>query len=321
MEIIRITCEHIKKRLDVFLVEYLKNVYTRAKISSYIDNGNVFINNKPQKSSYKLKSDDIVSFDIDKLNAFFNDEKPLIPYEFKLDIRYEDDDVIVINKPKNMLTHPTAYEKDNTLCNALLYHCKTLSDIGGNLRPGIVHRLDKNTSGLIVVAKNNDAHNSLALQIKEKTAKRKYLALALGEFEKKEDIIDKPLLHYIKNNVKMVVSDSNEGLNAITLYKVLHQFKGCALVELELKTGRTHQIRAHLSSIGHPVFGDDLYNSKQFQKQEFNNLKTTGQLLQSYYLSFNHPKTGEKMEFQLEEKDFSEDFIKVLNFLRRNNEY
>ncbi len=321
METIKITKENIKKRLDVFLVEYLKNDFTRAKISTYIDDNNVFVNGKPQKSSYKLKSDDIISYDIDGLNDFFNEDKPLLPFEFKLDIRYEDDDVIVINKPKNMLTHPTSYERENTLCNALLYHCKTLSDIGGNTRPGIVHRLDKNTSGLIVAAKNNNAHEKLAYQIKEKIAKRKYLALALGEFKNKEGIIDKPLLHYIKNDVKMVVSENNEGLKAVTLYKVLHQFKGCALVELELKTGRTHQIRAHLSSIGHPVFGDELYNSKQYQKQEFNNLKTTGQLLQSYYLSFNHPSTGKQLEFQLEEKDFSEDFVKVLNFLRRNNEY
>lgn len=317
---IKINEENIKKRLDTFMAEYLESKYTRAKIGLFIDDGNVFVNDKIQKTSYKLKLGDIVTFDINLLEDFFK-IKPLKPYKFELDIRYEDDDVIVINKPKEMLTHPTAYDRENTLCNALLYHCKTLSDIGGKDRLGIVHRLDKNTSGLIIAAKNNNAHKILAEQIKEKTAKRKYLALALGEFIEKEGIINKPLVHYIKNNVKMEIAPDNEGLEAITLYKVLSQFKGCALVELELKTGRTHQIRAHLSLIKHPVFGDELYGSKQFQRKEFNNIKTTGQLLQSYYLSFYHPVTNEKMEFQLEEKDFSEDFIKVLNFLRRENEH
>lgn len=310
----------IKQRIDNFLVKYFENKYPRNKITNFIEKQGILVNNNFQKTSYKLKFNDIIDFDLDKFENFINPSLELVPYDFKLDIVYEDDDVIVINKPKNMLTHPTKFDKEHTLTNALINHCKTnLSNIAGLDRLGIVHRLDKNTAGLIVCAKNNSAHENLALQIKEKTAKRKYLAIALGEFEKKEGAIDKPLLHYLKDNVKMVIGENDEGLSALTYYKVLEEFKGASLVELELKTGRTHQIRAHLSSINHPVFGDSLYGAKSFMRNEFYNLKTQQQLLQSYYLSFIHPNNNKKMEFQLKENEFSEDFIKVLNFLRRTN--
>lgn len=310
----------IKQRIDNFLVKYFENKYPRNKITNFIEKQGILINNNFQKTSYKLKFNDIIDFDLDKFENFINPSLELVPYEFKLDAVYEDDDVIVVNKPKNMLTHPTKFDKERTLANALIHHCKTnLSNIAGLDRLGIVHRLDKNTAGLIVCAKTNFAHESLALQIKEKIAKRKYLAIALGEFEKKEGTIDKPLLHYLKDNVKMVIGENDEGLSALTYYKVLEEFKGASLVELELKTGRTHQIRAHLSSINHPVFGDSLYGAKSFMRNEFYNLKTQEQLLQSYYLSFIHPKSNKKMEFQLKENEFSEDFIKVLNFLRRTN--
>lgn len=310
----------IKQRIDNFLVKYFENKYPRNKITNFIEKQGILINNNFQKTSYKLKFNDIIDFDLDKFENFINPSLELVPYEFKLDVVFEDDDVIVINKPKNMLTHPTKFDKEHTLTNALIHHCKTnLSNIAGLDRLGIVHRLDKNTAGLIVCAKTNFAHESLALQIKEKTAKRKYLAIALGEFEKKEGTIDKPLLHYLKDNVKMVIGENDEGLSALTYYKVLEEFKGASLVELELKTGRTHQIRAHLSSINHPVFGDSLYGAKSFMRNEFYNLKTQQQLLQSYYLSFIHPNNNKKMEFQLKENEFSEDFIKVLNFLRRTN--
>jgi len=312
--------KHIKKRVDSFIVEYFDNKYPRNKVGQFIEKQGILINNKNQKTSYKLKLNDTIDFNLEEFENFINPDTTLTPYEYKLDIIFEDDDVIVINKPKNMLSHPTKFDRKYTLTNALIHRCKeNLSNIAGDDRLGIVHRLDKNTAGLIICAKNNEAHEILAQQIKEKIAKRKYLALALGEFEQKEGIINKPLIHYLKDNVKMVVSDNNEGLEALTHFKVIEEFKGIALVELELKTGRTHQIRAHLSSINHPVFGDSLYGAKSFMRNEFYNLKTQEQLLQSYYLSFIHPKTKEKMEFQLEEKDFSDDFIKVLNFLRRTN--
>lgn len=321
-QIIQIKNEnYLKKRLDAFLVEYLENKYPRAKITSYIDSGAILVNEKMQKPSYKLKINDIIKYDINHLNTFLNPDMTLKPWDYKLDIKYEDDDLLVINKPKEMLTHPTKFDREQTLCNALIHHCKdNLSSIDKE-RPGIVHRLDKNTAGLIIVAKNNETHEILAKQIKEKITKRKYLAIALGEFSEKEGIINKPLIHYLKDDVKMMIAPENEGLEAITHYKVLEEYKGATLVELELKTGRTHQIRVHLSSLNHPIFGDSLYGAKSFMRNEFYNLKTTEQLLQSYYLSFIHPKTKEKIEITLEEKDFSKDFIKVLNFLRSKNEH
>lgn len=320
--VLKINESDSNKRLDVFMVQYHKNLYTRANIVKFIENGLIVVNEAKQKVSYKLKNNDEISFDAAKMDSFLNPNLVLKPYEYDLDIIYEDDDLLVINKPKNMLTHPTKYDREKTLCNALIYHCKNnLSDVSGADRLGIVHRLDKNTSGLILAAKNNSSHKNLALQIKQKSAKRKYLAIVLGEFEKKEGIINKPLVHYIKDDVKMKIANEREGLEAITQYRVIEQYKGASLVELELKTGRTHQIRVHLASINHPVFGDSLYGSKSFMRKEFYNLKTQEQLLQSYFVSFAHPKTGKNMEFVLKESQFSEDFIKVMNFLRRKNEY
>ncbi len=312
--------ENSKKRIDVFLAQYLD--LNRSKIVKIIEKGLVLVNNEVQKPSYKLKLNDKIEIKEFELNSFLNPDQSLKPYDFKLDIKFEDDDLLVINKPKMMLTHPTKFDRERTLCNALLSHCgKNLSTAGGLDRPGIVHRLDKNTAGLILVAKNNASHENLAKQIKEKKAKRKYLAIALGEFAEKEGTINKPLVHFLKNDVKMMIAPNNLGLEAITNFSVKEEFVGASLVELELQTGRTHQIRAHLASINHPVFGDNLYGAKSFLRNEFYNLKTTEQLLQSYYISFFHPKSGGKLEFELEEKDFSEDFIKVLNFLRRKNEH
>ena len=322
MNKIQINKEDIKKRLDVFLVEYFENKYQRAKIAKSIEEGFFIINGKAPKSSYKLKENDVIEFDFEKLDSFLNPDMTLLPYNFKLDIKYEDDDVIVINKPKDMLTHPTKYDREKTLVNALLNYTKNLSDCAGQDRLGIVHRLDKNTSGLIIIAKNNEAHKNLSEQIGKKSAKRKYLAIALGEFQEDEGEINKPLIHYLKDDVKMMIAEDDQGQEAKTLYKIKERYKGATLVELELKTGRTHQIRVHLSSLNHPIFGDSLYGAKSWMRNEFYNLKTQEQLLQSYYLCFNHPKTNEKIEIQLKENEFSPDFIKVLNFLRsKNNEH
>lgn len=312
--------KNIKQRLDVFLVNCFENEYPRSLIVRAIEKGFFKINNEIQKPSYKLKLNDEITYEQDKLNSFLNPDLSLKPWEFKLDILFEDDDLIVLNKPKEMLCHPTKFERENTLSNALLYHTKgRLSNLAGDDRLGIVHRLDKNTSGIMLAAKNNESHQNLAQQIKEKSAIRKYRALALVDFEEKKGIIDKPLIHSLKDDVKMMVSPS--GLEAITHYEVIEEFRGVSLIELNLKTGRTHQIRAHLASIGHPIFGDSLYGAKSFMRNEFYNLKTVEQLLQSYYISFSHPKTGKIMEFQLEEKDYSADFIKVLNFLRSKYKY
>ena len=319
----KITIEkNIDKRLDIYLTNYLD--YSRNQIADIIDNALVLINGKKQKSSYKLKTNDVLEYDENEIEAFLNPDKELKPFEFKLDIKYEDDDLIVLNKPKGILTHPTKYEKEKTIANALVYHC------GGNLaninsqRAGIVHRLDKNTAGLMIAVKNDKYYSDIANQIKNKTLIRKYKAIVLGSpFGKKEGTINKSLVHYMKDNVKMLtVENEDEGLKAITKYKVLEEFKGASLVELELKTGRTHQIRVHMASTNHPVFGDTLYGAKSFMINEFYNLKTQEQLLQSYYISFEHPSLKKRMEFCLKENEFSEDFIKVLKFLRsKKNEH
>ena len=320
MNRIKINENAIKQRLDAFLVNYFENKYSRGQITNAIDKKYFLINGKIQKTSYRLKLNDEISYSEAELNNFLNPDLSLKPWEYKLDILFEDDDLIVLNKPKEMLCHPTKFDREHTLSNALLHHTKgKLSSIAGNDRLGIVHRLDKNTAGIMLAAKTNFAHENLSKQIKEKSAIRKYLAISLVNFEEKKGIIDKPLIHSLKNDVKMMVS--SEGLEAITHYEVLEEYRGASLIELNLKTGRTHQIRAHLSSIGHPIFGDSLYGAKSFMRNEFYNLKTIEQLLQSYYISFSHPKTGKQMEFQLEEKDFSSDFIKVLNFLRSKCTY
>ena len=320
MNKIKIGENNIKQRIDAFLTSYFENKYSRSQITNAIEKEYFLTNGKIQKASYKLRLNDEISYNETELENFLNPDLSLKPWNFKLDILFEDEDLIVLNKPKEMLCHPTKFEREHTLSNALLYHTKgKLSSLAGEDRLGIVHRLDKNTSGLMLAAKTNFAHENLSKQIKEKSAIRKYLAIALVDFEEKKGIIDKPLIHSLKDDVKMM--SSPEGLEAITHYEVLEEFRGSSLVELNLKTGRTHQIRAHLSSIGHPVFGDSLYGAKSFMRNEFYNLKTIEQLLQSYYISFSHPKTGKQLEFQLEEKDFSSDFIKVLNFLRSKCRY
>ncbi len=312
MEKIIINEEFATLRADVFLANYFN---ISRKFACELFEKNLFlINKKSKKSSYKLKLGDIFEYNPSDL---VEKETEIKPWKFDLDIKFEDDYLIVLNKPKNMLTHPTAHQNENTLVNALLYHCgDNLSNKEDKLRPGIVHRLDKNTSGLMLVAKNDIAHKSLQEQIRNKTAIRKYLAVALGEFEKDFGVIDKPLLHYISDTVKMQVGEGEGAKEALTYYKVLEKFQGAALVELELKTGRTHQIRAHLASINHPVFGDTLYGAKGKTLERYRNIKTQEQVLMSYYLSFTHPKNNEIMTFELDKSDWDRDLIKVLNVMR-----
>ena len=312
MEKIKINPEYKNQRLDVFLSNYLK--ISRKLALSAIDNALVLVDNMSKKPSYKLKGDEIVEYD---LKIFEEKELVIKPWNVELDIKYEDDFLIVLNKPKNMLTHPSAYECENTLVNALLYHCgDKLSNSPEPNRRGIVHRLDKNTAGLMLAAKTDEIAKSLQEQIKTKKAKRKYLAIALGNFEQNEGIINKPLKHYMSDTVKMHVSDTIGAKEAITHYRVLEKFDGAALVELELKTGRTHQIRAHLAAINHPVFGDSLYGAKGHTIEKYRGIKTNEQVLESYYLSFTHPINNEIMTFELEPKDWDEDLIKVLKIMR-----
>ncbi len=288
-------------RIDTAILEIdSESKLTRSKIQKMISCGKITVNSKRVKPSFKLKIGDIIEID-----EFEELKEKILPEKIDLDIVYEDDFILLLNK-------------HGTLVNALLYYAKTsgctLSDIQGDERRGIVHRLDKNTPGLILIAKTNDAHINLQKQIRTKEAKRKYLAVVHGVIEENEGIIDKPLVHYMKKSVKMNTAKENEGQNAITLYRVLERYEDLTLVEVELKTGRTHQIRCHMASINHPVYGDTLYGAKGFKSRL--NLKTTEQLLMSYYIKFTHPKTGDIMEFKLDESHYDKDFTRFFKIMR-----
>ncbi len=299
-------------RVDTAILELLSDVnLTRTKIQKMIEKGEIRVNSKTIKPSFKLKIGDIIEIDEIK-----EENTLIIPEKINLDIVYEDEFILVLNKQKGILTHPTPLNKTGTLVNALLYYGCALSDVQGDERRGIVHRLDKNTSGLILTAKTNEAHLNLQKQIQTKTAKRKYLAVVHGTIDKDEGTIDKPLVHFMNKTVKMNIAKENEGLSAVTLYKVLERYEDLTLVEVELKTGRTHQIRCHMASINHPVYGDTLYGAKGFKSKI--NVKTTEQLLMSYYINFTHPKTGDIMEFKLDENRYDDDFKRFFKAIKRS---
>lgn len=290
------------KRLDVFLNE-IYSVLSRSNIQKNIKNGMILVNNKIEKNSYKLKLGDTIQF-----CDLFSEDIKIDPQNIKLDIRYEDDDLLVVNKPKNMLTHPTSNETKDTLVNALLYYCgeEGLCDCNNDkYRPGIVHRLDRNTSGLLLIAKTNKAYEVLTKQIKDKTAIRKYKAVVEGVLEHESGEIKTLFGRDSKHKEKMAVLE-NEGKEAITLYKVSEYFKNYTFVEYELKTGRTHQIRVHSKYINHPIVNDSLYGAKKFK------VKTKEQVLQAYSLSFKN-LDNKKTEITIDE---DEDLRKVLRYLR-----
>ena len=294
-----------KSRLDSFLNDKLEFL-SRSKLQKLIENKQVFVNGKSEKASFKTKKND-------EIEVFLSEELSFTiePENIPLDIVYEDDDIIVINKPKQMLTHPTSKELSGTLVNALLYRYgyDGLSDINGVLRPGIVHRLDRDTSGLIMAAKNNKAHEYLAEGIKNKTIERKYIAVVNGVFSETEGKIDKPIGRSTSHPEKMAIVEG--GKPSLTYYKVLETFKRYSLVELNLKTGRTHQIRVHMASINHPVVNDSLYTGLRLK------VGTTGQVLQSYKLSFAKLGNNDIINLVI---DYDSDINKVLNYLRSGDE-
>ena len=285
-------------RLDVFLSEKLSE-FSRAKIQGLIKNKNVLINNKSSKASYIVQNGDNI-----KITVPEKKEVEILPEPIKLDIRYEDEDILVINKPKNMLTHPTENETTGTLVNALLYNFKALSDINGKMRPGIVHRLDRDTSGLIFAAKTNKGHLHLEKQIKEKTAIREYYAIIKGYMPQNSGFIDLPIDRHPKNPTKMAVVEN--GKPAITQYETIEEFKGYSLLKLRLQTGRTHQIRVHLSYLKHPIVNDTLYGGEKLK------IKTTNQVLQAFHLNFTNLQ-GKNIDIKI---DFDEDLTKTINYLR-----
>ena len=290
-------------RLDNYLSGMFSDI-SRSKIQNFIKDGKILVNNTVKKSAYTLKDGDKIEFE--KLE---NEEIKIEPQNIPLDIVYEDENMLVVNKPSGMLTHPTSQERENTLVNALLYkYGDNLSDINGEFRRGIVHRLDRNTSGLLMIAKNNAAHEFLAKQIKDHSITKKYRAILKGNYNGDEDRIDLPIGRHPKQPHKMaVVPVKDGGKESVTLLKVLERFKEATYVELTLITGRTHQIRVHMSYMKHPVYNDTLYGAGEGR------VKTQEQVLQSYYLRFTKPVTGEIIELEIEP---DEKINKVLTFYR-----
>lgn len=288
------------KRLDSFLSEITPDL-SRSKIQSLIKNGGVKLNDEAKKPSYQLKENDKIEFELPQ-----DEEIKIEPQNIPLEIVYEDENMLVVNKPSGMLTHPTAIERENTLVNALLYHFGgNLSDINGVFRRGILHRLDRNTSGLLMIAKNNKAHEFLANQIKEHTITKKYRAVVKGVVEKDEFEINSPIGRNPNQPHKMAVRE--DGKPSKTIVKILERFKDATYLELTLVTGRTHQIRVHMKSINHPVYNDTLYGAGQGK------VKTEEQVLQSYYLRFTKPFGDEIIELEIEPDDKIQ---KVLKYLR-----
>lgn len=294
-------------RLDNFLSGLFSDI-SRSKIQNFIKNGKILVNDLNKKPAYILKEGDKIEFE--KLE---NEEIKIDPQNIELDIVYEDENMLVVNKPSGMLTHPTSQERENTLVNALVYkYGDNLSNINGEFRRGIVHRLDRNTSGLLMIAKNNAAHEFLAKQIKDHLITKKYRAILKGNYNGDEDRIDLPIGRHPKQPHKMaVIPVKNGGKESITILKVLERFKEATYVELTLITGRTHQIRVHTSYFKHPVYNDTLYGAGAGR------VKTQEQVLQSYYLRFTKPVTGEIIELEIEP---DEKINKVLTFYknRRN---
>lgn len=293
-------------RIDNYLSEIfaaMSNGFSRGKIQEMIKSGKILVNTEVKKPSYKVRIEDKIDVE------FVEEQEDIIhPQNISLDIVYEDDNMLVVNKPSGMLTHPTTIERENTLVNALLYkYGENLSDVNGYMRRGILHRLDRNTSGLLMVAKNNETHEFLANQIKEKTAVKKYLAIVKGVIKDDSGTINLPVGRHLKQPSKMAVVDvNNGGKPSITEFKVLERFKDSTYLELDLKTGRTHQIRVHMSYMKHPIVNDALYGGGNFK------VKTQEQVLQSYKLSFTKPFSDDIIELEIEP---DEKIKKVLGYL------
>ena len=289
--------DEVLSRLDVYLASELNE--TRSNISNNINSGNILVNDKIVKCGYRLKVGDIISVKLESKVTSLN------PENIKLDIYYEDDDIIVVNKPSGMVVHPGAGNKTGTLVNALLYYTNgKLSDINGEARPGIVHRIDKDTSGLLLVSKTNRAHQILSDEFKNKKVKRKYIALVEGVINENSGKIDAPIGRKSGDRVKMAVREN--GKKAVTNFKVIERLNNATLIECVLETGRTHQIRVHMAYINHPVVNDPLYG------RSFDDY---GQMLHAEYIGFVHPIKKEFMEFScpLEDK-----FVSILNSFKNS---
>lgn len=287
------------ERLDSYIAERVEDV-SRTQIKTLINEGLILVNNEIKKSSYKVNKGDSINIKIPK------DEEPeVLPENIDLEIIYDDEDLLVVNKPQNMVVHPATGNYSGTLVNALLFHIDKLSNINGDMRPGIVHRLDKDTSGLLIIAKNNRTHELLGEQFKDRDPKRKYIALVHGAVQNNSGIINAPIGRHPIHRKRMAVIETNSK-EAITHYKIIERFNNYTLLELQLETGRTHQIRVHLEHINYPIVGDPVYSRR---KNEF---KLDKQLLHAKQIGFNHPSSGEYMEFEIELPEYFKKIIKNL---------
>lgn len=289
-------------RIDKFLSANIPD-FSRNSIQALINDGRVFVNGKAISKNYKLCKDDFISVDVPEPVTL-----EITAENIPIEIVYEDSDLLVVNKPKGMVVHPAAGNFSGTLVNALMYHCgDSLSGINGVLRPGIVHRIDKNTSGLLIVAKNDRAHRGLAEQIKQHTFTREYQAVVVGNIKDDEGTVHAPIGRHPVDRKRMAVTDKNSK-DAITHYSVIERYKGYTHLRLRLETGRTHQIRVHMAYIGHPVAGDDVYGHNK------ENYPLNGQCLHAGLIGFIHPATGEYLEFSAPLPDYFTGFLKKIAY-------
>ncbi len=284
-------------RIDKYLLDKLD--ISRNKIQKLINDNNILVNGKSVKASYIVRVDDLIECDF-----LYKEKIDILPEDIPLDIVYEDDDLLVVNKPSGMVVHPAVGNYSHTLVNALMYHCNNLSQVNGVIRPGIVHRIDADTSGLLLVAKNDIAHVDLAKQISEKSVKREYIALVDGVIKEDTATIDAPIGRDVKNRKKMCVTADNSK-DAITNIRVIERYKNSTLITCSLLTGRTHQIRVHMNYIGHSVINDPVYGSKKLVDPLF------GQMLHARKIGFVHPRTHEYMEFSCEPPDKFLDILEM----------
>lgn len=298
--VMEITPEMEGERIDKCISNYLESL-SRSYIQKIIKDGKAYVNDAVVKANYKVKVDDKVQFEIPDC-----EEPDIPPQDIPLDILYEDKDILIVNKPKDMVVHPAPGHYEGTLVNAIMFHCKgELSGINGVLRPGIVHRIDKDTTGSIIICKNDEAHRKIAQQLKEHSITRKYRAIVYGRIMEEEGTVNAPIGRHPTDRKKMAINEKN-GKPAVTHYKVLERFDKYTYIECQLETGRTHQIRVHMTSIGHPLLGDEVYGNAKCP------FKLEGQTLHAMTIGFIHPTTGEYVEYEAPLPEYFEHLLQIL---------